>query len=78
MGATKNAKMGFIVVDSNRQNYLMGDKDTGAMRDKGDGATTGTAKTDLRSAGMKFNYPVNNPRVYSGDIDALLTASPTE
>ena len=78
MGATKNAKMGFIVVDSNRQNYLMGDKDTGAMRDKGDGATTGTAKTDLRSAGMKFNYPVNNPRIYSGDIDALLTASPAE
>lgn len=76
MGATKNAKMGFLVMDSNGQKYLMGDKDTGAMRDKGDGATTGTARTDLRSAGMKFIYPVNNPRIYTGDFDSLLQTAP--
>lgn len=78
MGATKNAKMGFVVMDSNEQMYLMGDKDTGAMRDKGDGATTGTARTDLRSGSMKFIYPVNNPRVYDGDFDSLLKTAPTE
>ena len=78
MGATKNAKMGFVVVDSNGQMYLMGDKDTGAMRDKGDGATTGTARTDLRSGSIKFIYPVNNPRVYDGDFDSLLKTAPTE
>lgn len=78
MGVTKNAKMGFVVMDSNGQMYLMGDKDTGAMRDKGDGATTGTARTDLRSGSMKFIYPVNNPRVYSGDFDSLLKAAPEE
>lgn len=76
MGATKNAKMGFVVMDSNGQKYLMGDKDTGAMREKGDGATTGTTRADLRSVGMKFNYPVNNPRVYGGDFDSLLKPAP--
>lgn len=78
MGATKNAKMGFVVMDSNGQKYLMGDEDTGAMRDKGDGATTGTARTDLRSGSMKFIYPVNNPRVYDGDFDSLLQTVPSE
>lgn len=76
MGATKNAKMGFVVVDSNGQMYLMGDKDVGAMRDKGDGATTGTARTDLRSGSVKFIYPVNNPRVFVGDFDSLLKPVP--
>lgn len=76
MGATKNAKMAFIVVDRNKQMYLMGDPDNGAMRDKGDGANTGSAIGDLRSSSIKFIYAVNNPRVYSGDIDALLKAAP--
>lgn len=48
------------------------------MRDKGDGATTGTARTDLRSGSIKFIYPVNNPRVYDGDFDSLLKTAPTE
>lgn len=75
MGATKNAKMVFVVIDTNGQAYLMGDKDVAAIRDKGDGATTGSARTDLRSSGLKFIYPVNNPRVYVGETDGLLTAA---
>lgn len=76
MGVTKNAKMGFLVTDTNGQMYLKGDKDTAAMRTSGDGATTGTARTDLRSGSVKFIYPVNNPRIYTGDFDSLLIEAP--
>ncbi len=75
MGATKNAKMVFVVIDNNQQAYLMGDKDVAARRDKGDGATTGTSRADLRSSGLKFIYPVNNPCVYAGETDGLLIAA---
>ena len=76
MGATKNAKMGFVVMDTNGQMYLMGDKDMGSMRTAGDGAQTGTSRTDLRNTGMKFIYPVNNPCIYEGDFDSLLSTAP--
>lgn len=71
MGATKNAKLGAVVVDPNGNAYLMGDKFTGVYRNGGDGAKTGSARGDLAGAGFKFTYPVNNPRVYTGDIDLL-------
>ena len=76
MGATKNAKVGFVVMDTNGQMYLMGDKDMGSMRTAGDGAQTGTSRTDLRNTGMKFIYPVNNPCIYEGDFDSLLSTAP--
>jgi hypothetical protein len=76
MGVTKNAKLGFIVIDSNGNAFLMGDKDTGANREKGDGATTGSARTDLPGTTLKFVYPVNNPRLYVGDLTAVLVPAP--
>jgi hypothetical protein len=67
MGVTKNAKMGFLVIDANGNAFLMGDEDTGAYREKGDGAKTGSARTDPAGTSLKFVYPVNNPRMYDGD-----------
>lgn len=72
MGATKNAKMGFLVIDSNKNAFLMGDKDTGAYRDKGDGSTTGANKTDVPGTTLKYIFPVNNPRLYMGDREDIL------
>jgi hypothetical protein len=76
MGVTKNAKMGFLVIDSNKNAFLMGDEDTGAYRDKGEGAKTGTARTDVAGTSLKFVYPVNNPRMYEGDTVLILKPAP--
>lgn len=73
MGATKNAKMVALVSDPNGNWFLMGDKDNGMYRNGGDGAKTGSARSELAGTSMKFIYPVNNPRMYTGDTTAVLT-----
>ena len=75
MGATKNANLVGIVVDTNGQAYLLGDSGTPMRRVAGDGAVTGASRTDLRNVGVKFQYPVNSPRIYLGDMDSLIEAA---
>ncbi len=74
--ATKSRRMGFIVTDSNGTMYLLGDKNRGAVREAGDGSTTGTVSGDRNQSSVKFTYPCPRKLVYTGDVDALLTAAP--
>lgn len=76
MGVTKNMKMAGIVVDANKNKFLMGDELVGMFRNGGDGAKTGSARADLAGTGLKFTYPCNNPRIYTGEIDQLLKPAP--
>lgn len=74
--ATKNRKMFFIVTDGNGVSYLMGDKNRGAMREAGDGSTSGTASSDRNQSSLKFGYSCPRKLVYDGDKVNLLTAAP--
>lgn len=73
LNAAKNRKMFFIVQDSNGELYLMGDKRRGAMLVASDGATTGTAATDVNQSNLQFQYTSPRALVYTGDTDELLT-----
>lgn len=68
--------MVFVVIDTNGQAYLMGDKDVAAIRDKGDLCySQDPLAPTCEAPDWKFIYPVNNPRVYVGETDGLLTAA---
>ncbi len=75
--ATKSRKMGFIVTDSNGVSYLMGDKFRGAVRESGDGSTTGTASADRNQSSVKFTYPCPRKLIYTGDTEMLLKEAPS-
>ncbi len=74
--ATKNRKMGVIGPDSTGSKYLLGDKDRGAVREAGDGSTSGTAISDRNQSSVKFTYPCTRKLVYTGDTEALLKPTP--
>jgi len=74
IAAAKNENLFFIVKDNESQYYLMGDSIRAAHMTAGE-VGTGKATSERKGASLTFKYKTNVPRVYVGDVTALLGES---
>jgi hypothetical protein len=71
ISAAKNENLFFIVQDSEGQHILVGDSLRAAHMTAGE-VGTGKASTDRKGASLTFKFKTNTPRIYIGDVTALL------
>jgi len=74
MAAAKNENLFFIATDNEGQRYLLGDSQRAAKYTSGE-VTSGKATAERKGASMTFTHKTNVPRVYVGDVTALLGES---
>lgn len=75
IAAAKNENLFLIAQDNEGQYYLLGDSRRAAKMIAGEGIGTGKATADRKGANLSFVFKTNTPRVYIGDVTALISAS---
>jgi len=75
IAAAKNENLFLIAQDNEGQYYLLGDSKRAAKMVAGEGIGTGKATADRKGANLSFVFKTNTPRVYVGDVTALISAS---
>lgn len=74
ISAAKNENLFFIVQDSEGQYILLGDSLRAAHMTAGE-VGTGKTSSDRKGASLTFKFKTNTPRIYAGDVTALLGGS---